>query len=198
MGQMTPALLGAISADRPLVFGAFEINLPGHDVRLLDGSGAVMIGGNKFTGRDPIAGTVVALQGISDGTGDEAPTITMTLQPPSHEAALQISSEEVQGSRVRISLGVLDRQTGLVVPDPLVLFDGAIDVPTIKWGMHKREVEYRVTSVFERFFELEEGIRLSDAWHQSIYPGELGLSFVTGVTETVPWGTDNIGAIVKK
>ena len=87
-------------------------------------------------------------------------------------------------------MGVVDMLTGLVVPDPMVLFDGEIDVPTLRWRQRGREVEYRVVSVFEKFFDQEEGIRLSDSHHQSLWPGELGLSYVTGVTEQVYWGAD--------
>ena len=34
----------------------------------------------------------------------------------------------------------------------------------------------------------EEGRRLSDAFHQLVWPGEMGLAFVTDVETTVPWG----------
>ena len=59
---MTPGLESALRADRPLIFGALEINLPGYDLRLLDGSGEVMIGGNKFVGRDATFGTIASVK----------------------------------------------------------------------------------------------------------------------------------------
>ncbi len=40
----------------------------------------------------------------------------------------------------------------------------------------------------ERLFQIEEGRRLSDAFHQKVWPGELGLGFVTDVETWVPWG----------
>lgn len=198
MGEMTPALAAAIAADRALLFGAIEINFPGYDLRLVDGSAELMMGGEKFVGRDPTFGTISSIDSLTDGAGDQAPRVSLSLLPPSDTAAASLASAPMQRSRVRFWLGVLDMPTGIVVPDPLLLFDGELDVATMKWGMRTREVEYRIVSVFERFFDLEEGIRLSDSWHQSVWPGELGLSFVTGVTENVPWGTDNLGAIVKK
>jgi len=199
--ELTPEMDAAIAADRALVFGAVEINFPGQDVQLLDGSAEVPMFSSVFRGKDPDFGTIGSVDPIKDGTGDQAPAVKLTLLPPDETATATLGSAAMQGSRVRMWLGVLDPVTGLPVPDPYVLFDGEIDVPTLKWTMRGREVEYRVGSVFEGFFELEEGIRLSDSWHQDVWEGELGLSFVTGVAEPVPWGTELSGvsgAVVKK
>lgn len=190
MGEMTPALQSALRSERPLIFGALEINLPGYDLRLLDGSGEIMIAGNKFVGRDPTFGTIASVKSISDGNSDQAPTMAIALLPPSNTARTTLASSAMQGSRVRIWMGVVDMASGQVVPDPMVLFDGEIDVPTMNWAMRRREVEYRVVSVFEKFFDLEEGIRLSDSHHQAVWPGEKGLEYVTGVTESVFWGQE--------
>ena len=190
MSDLTPAMDVAIGADRALLFVAVEINLPGYDLRLLDGAGEVPLFGHVFRGRDPLYGTLASGESIRDGLGDQAPAVKLTLLPPTSTAAATLASAAMQGSRVRIWLGVLNALTGLPVPDPTVLFDGEIDVPTMKWSMRGREVEYRVASVFERFFELEEGIRLSDSHHQAIWPGELGLGFVTGVADQVFWGME--------
>lgn len=194
MSELTTELEAAIAADRALIFGAVEINFPDDDLRLLDGSAEVPLFGETFRGRDPTFGTIAAIEPLKDGGGEQAPVVKLTLLPPSDAAAATLASASMQGSRVRMWMGVLDRATGLPVPDPYLAFDGEIDVPTIKWTMRGREVEYRIVSVFERFFELEEGIRLSDAWHQDVWPGELGLAFVTGVAEQVPWGMEAAGA----
>ena len=42
----------------------------------------------------------------------------------------------------------------------------------------------------ERFFDDDEGARLADGFHRSVWPGEEGLAFVTGVEKTVYWGMD--------
>jgi hypothetical protein len=198
MSDLTAGMETAIAADRALLFGALEINFPAYDLRLLDGSAEIVMDGNKFTGRDDTFGTIGAIKLPKDGVGDQAPTISLTLLPPTSTAAASLGSAAMQGSRVRIWLGVLDRTTGIPVPDPLLLFDGEIDVPTLKWSVRRREVEYRVVSVFDKFFDLEEGIRLSDSSHQTYFPGELGLAFVTGVAEPVFWGMDRPSAVVRK
>lgn len=195
MSELTPAMQAAIATDRAVVFGAIEINFPGADLRLLDGSAEVPMFGHVFRGRDPQFGTIGSVDTLKDGTGDQAPTTSITLLPPDDAAAAALASSSMQGSRVRLWLGVLNPATGLPVPDPYCVFDGEIDVPTMKWKMRGREVEYRIISVFERFFELEEGIRLSDSHHQDVWPGEFGLAFATGVAEQVYWGVGASGAV---
>ena len=45
-------------------------------------------------------------------------------------------------------------------------------------------------SVWERLFDDGEGVRLTNAYHQSAWPGELGFEFVTAVQRQLPWGAD--------
>lgn len=187
---MTPQLDAALADFAPTIFGAVEILLPGYALRLIQGSGRLSFGGNTFIGRDPTYGVIDSVDVIADGTGDEAPEVTLTLLPASDAAAATLASANMQGSQVSIWLGAINPATGIVIPDPLLVFLGALDVPTLKASEHRRELEYRIVSVFEHFFTDDEGARLSDTFHRSIWPGEFGLSFVTGVEEMVVWGAD--------
>ena len=85
-------------------------------------------------------------------------------------------------------LGALNQSTGLLIGQPEVLFLGEIDVPTLHDGPSGPSVEFTVVSVFERLFEVEDGARAQDGWHQSIWPGELGLSHMAGTRRTLYWG----------
>ena len=76
------------------------------------------------------------------------------------------------------------------MPDPDVLFVGEVDVPELAVGEGTRAVSLRCVSVFEKLFEVEEGARLNDAFHQSIWPGEKGFEYVTDVERHLPWGQD--------
>ena len=188
MTGLTPALDAALSADKPIIFGAVEINLPGYDIRLLDGSGIVAFGGHAYTGLDPTYGVLAAIDSLSDGVGDEAPGLNITLQPATDAAVADLASPEMQGSRVRLWLGAIDRPTGAAITSPFLLFDGQLDVPTLKVGLRTRDLEYECVSSFEQFFFNEEGTRLSDSFHESIWPGELGFTNMTGITRTIYWG----------
>jgi hypothetical protein len=71
-----------------------------------------------------------------------------------------------------------------------VLFMGEVDVPVLDVDKGIRTVTLECVSAWERFFEDDEGVRLTDNWHQSIWPGETGLAYVIEVTRQLPWGQD--------
>lgn len=188
MSELPPALAAALRGDRPLLFGSVEINLPGYDVLLLDGSGQLMVGNRLFVGRDPVYGVLDTIKGLADSMGDQAPAVTLGLIPSTAASLAALMDPAVQGSHVTISMGCIDIATGTAVSAPYVLFAGELDVPTVTWDTNDRRLEYKVTSIAERLFATEEGRRLSDAFHQKVWPGELGLAFVTDVETYVPWG----------
>ncbi|MDO9489036.1 MAG: hypothetical protein Q7J32_11725 [Sphingomonadaceae bacterium] len=195
MSSLTPQMDAALAAASPTWFGAVRIDLPGYTLRLLDGAGFAAFadgseGGGTYLGRDPVYGVLAAIDEISDGIGDEAPALGLTLHPASDAAAADLASPAMQGSPVSIFVGAIDRATGLVVPDPELLFVGELDVPTLRSGRGTRSLELELVSTFERFFADDEGARLSDGFHRSVWPGEDGLAFVTGVEKTVYWGMD--------
>lgn len=211
MPELSPALASALAGDRPLMVGTVEINLPGYDLCLLDGAAEVMIAGKKFVGRDPIYGALDTIQGLSDTTGDQAQTLTIGLIPAGDTALGLLLDPAAQGSLVTVGINVVDPATGLPVSDTYVLCRAELNVPTVTWGQNNRRLEYKCYTVSERLFATEEGNRLSDAFHQSVWPGETGLFAVTGVEVYVPWGqkldltavevrTNNpaIGVITKK
>ncbi len=190
MTELTTALDTALQADSPLVFGAVEILLPSASIRLLDGAGFLDIGGNRFTGRDATYGTIDSVEAFSDGFDNTAPTVRITLDVPTNTATATLADPSAQGSQVSIWVGAVDRVTGLVVPDPYLVFLGELDVPTILIGQNKRALQYDIVSVFERFFDQDEGARLNGPWQNSIWPGELGLQYVVNVQQQIPWGQD--------
>lgn len=198
MSALTPQMDIALAADRPMIFGAMEINLPGGvNLRLIDGGGEVPWGGNTFLGRDPVFGVLAAIDQPEDGVGDQAPSMNITLHPPATSAAATLSHPTMQGSRVRLWLGAIDRAAGGVVPDPYLVFDGELDQPILSVGLGTRVLEYECVSGFERLFQVDEGMRLSDSFHQSVWPGETGLDGITGIIKTIIWGPgDRPGAIV--
>lgn len=190
MSLLTPAMQSALAAKKVLAFGAVRIDLPSYTLCVLNGATRLTFDGVTFLGRDPTFGVLSAVSLIEDTMDDEAPSMSLTFQPPKSSAAAELSSPAFQGSRVRVWVGAIERATGTVVPDPLKLFDGELDQPTLTVGKQIREVEFECVSVFERFFENDEGFRLSDANHQRIWPGERGLEHMTGLTKQIYWGID--------
>lgn len=185
----TPAMNTALQETFANLFGALEINLPDRDIRLLDGSAAITFGGNTYTGSDDDYGTLHAIQSFDDGMGDTAPRLNMSLYPATTLAAEAMLDPAAQGSRIRVWLGAFIRETGAAVEDPILLFDGEIDQGALKLAKGRRILEYECAGGFERFFENQEGARLSPGFHKSVWPGETGLDNVTGVQQTIYWGS---------
>ncbi|MDB5458157.1 MAG: hypothetical protein JWP92_3742 [Caulobacter sp.] len=190
MSVLSPALATAFSGRSVLMFCAVEIDLPAGALRLLDAPGQVTFGGRTFLGRDPVYGTLGGVEPVTDGVETDAPEITITVLPPTMTAAASLASPTAQFSAVTIWVGALDKVTGEVIPDPYVLFVGEVDVPTLSGDGGSRSLQYSVTSVFELLFEVDEGARLNNAFHQSVWPGERGLEYVTEVQRSLPWGAE--------
>jgi hypothetical protein len=195
MSVLSPALDAELSKDRATIFGAVAIDFAAKSVRLLDGSAVISFGGQKFRGDDPDYGSLESIDDFTDGAGDQAPGFSFTLLPPSEEAALLMSQASDQGARVRLWFGARDDYTGLVIGEPLLLADAEQDVPTLNIGPGEHSVSYDCVSAMERFFDNDEGINLSPTWHKTVWPGELGMDYVTGVTEPVYWGLSHNSAV---
>lgn len=183
-----PVLQAALAADSPFLFGAIEIAFPGYTLRLLDGSGELVIGGETFVGIDPVFGVLDTISAHEEQIGEEAPELTISLLPPDDAAASELVSAQMQGSPVRIMMGAFDPSTNTIIGEPEQLFLGEIDVPTLDFAAGSRTVSYTCVSVFERLFEMRAGERAADGWHQSIWPGERGFEFVTGSSRSLYWG----------
>ena len=186
---LTADMETALAADAPLCFIAVQFQLPGYDLNLADGPSAnISFGGNSFVSPDPTYGTLGPIDQVGDGSQSQAPHLKIQILCPSNAAATTLAAAANQGCPVYIWMGCVNRSTGLVVDSPDLWFAGEIDVGALHVGLNASYVEMDVASVFERFFDVDEGIGLSDASHQSYWPGELGMQFVTSITSQLPWG----------
>lgn len=191
MSQFTAPMQAALAGTNATIFGAVEILLPGYTLRLLDGAGRVTFAGKTFEGLDPTFGTIDSIDVIADGTGDEAPSVSLTLIPSGDAAAGALASASMQGSQVSMWIGAVDPATGIVIPDPHLFFLGEMDVPVLDSSTGARRLELTIVSAFEKFFMDDEGARLSDTFHRFVWPGETGLASVTGVDQQIYWGIDS-------
>jgi hypothetical protein len=184
-----PTLVAALGQDGAWMFCAVKFELPGKTLRLLDGSGIVTIGAETYEGSDADFGVISAVDAIGEDGQDEAPEIRFTFFPADTAATVDLVNPAMQGSRVTIMVGVANPATMVAVGTPEVIFLGEVDVATLRLDQGMREIEFTVVSVFERLFAVDEGERATDAAHQAIYAGELGLDQMTGTTEKLYWGT---------
>ncbi|MCH4894012.1 hypothetical protein GO308_12890 [Sphingomonas sp. SFZ2018-12] len=173
---------------RILLVGLIQIDLPDHTIRIADGSISVPFNGGTFTGRDPVYGTIAEMEEIAEAIGDTMPAFDFSMYPPDLAAAVALAGPLSAGARVQVWLGELDHDTGAVIGTPELLFIGEIDVPALDFDQGEAVVRISVTSVWERLAEEDEGAALSDTFHQSIWPGELGFVHMTGTPINEIWG----------
>jgi hypothetical protein len=120
--------------------------------------------------------------------GDSVPAFDMTLLPPTRAAAVALAAPANQEAQVLVWLASIDRDTGQVISTPDLQFAGEIDDAHYMVDRGKHEVRLAISSVWARLQEPDEGARLSDGFHQSIFPGELGLANMTGTPLLRLWG----------
>lgn len=197
MSALNPYLQAALDADRATVTLLLEITLPNYALRLLVGSGFLPWGQKMFLGDDPNFGTIAAIDEVEDGEGDQAPSFGFSMFPPSTAAAAQLCSASYQNSPVSVWLAGVYPDTGLLVPDPYLIFSGFLDQQTLKVGKGTREVDFQCVSQFDLLLANDEGAYLSDAFHQSIWPGETAFANITGIEQSIYWGvaTPNPGSV---
>lgn len=190
--RLTPAMAAALRTGRYPIAPMVEVFLPGYTLRHLVGAGELLWNGGKFAGRDPRFGVLSAASNIKDGVADEAPDWMLTFAPPGETAVEELTRADIQGSLVNGYIGLVDRATGVLVPEPLQVFAGELDVARLRVGKSSRTVEWRCVSALEPFHDTETGARLSDAHHKMTWPGETGLANMTGIEKTSYWGVEKV------
>lgn len=186
---LTTDMEDALEADAITLVTLVKVELrSGETVNWIDGSGVVVFGGETYAGTDDVFGVLGGVESLTDGIAAEAPRWRFTFTPPDMAGVLAFCDPENQGSLVYVWEGVINKTTGLLVPDPDPVFDGFIDVPV--FSPKSRAVVADCASVWELLFDDDEGANLSDAFHQSVWAGELGFAYMTGVQRQLPWGID--------
>jgi hypothetical protein len=188
--HLDPTLQSGLQADHPLVFWALEILYPRFSLRLLDGPGMATINGNPFSGLDPDYGALGSLESYQDGVEATAPHLVLQVQPPSNTAMAALCDPAAQGSPVSLWFGALNRATGAPIGTPYLAWVGDLDTATWMTDRGVRAAKLDCESAWDRFFDVDEGLLLTNSCHQSFWPGELGLEYVTQVQTQIPWGTD--------
>jgi len=195
--RTTPSMDAALASDVLTPFLCMLVEFPGTDLALLEAEGEVTFNvsyrngttkATKFTGYSNTFGSLQSIDALSDGVGDQAPALSFALLPPGETASALLSQPNMQGSRIRIWLGAIDNASKFVIDAPYLMFEGEIDQPLLTIDNGRRELEFEAVSAFERLFSDEEGIRLSNANHKEVWPGETGLEDVTGVIKQIIWG----------
>lgn len=184
------SLEAALQGAAPLVCVLLKIELPEHTITLVDGVGEVEYDSETYTGEDAVYGVLDSVESITEQVGTEAPTVRFTFLPASLDALADITNPANQGSPIYIWFGAVDEATGLLIGEPELLFNGELDTAEVEAGPESTVIAFDAVSAWERLFEANEGHRLNHQFWQSVYPGALGLQYVTEIQRDLPWGYD--------
>lgn len=182
---MDTALLAGLTATSPLVVILTEVRLPDQTVYWTDG-GFVVWGGQTYTARHDVYGVVDSIEEIEDGSDNEATRCAITILPPDGTGMVQLANPTTQGSFVSVHLGAVDRETGLLIGEPDLLFQGELDFGRLGVGSNWSLVLECGTEE-ARCLEPNADQRLSDPYHKAIWPGERGFEHVTDTKRKIHW-----------
>lgn len=178
----------------PVVHSAtlVHIELPGdpdpYDLRLSSG-GQQTFGGYAYTGLDTTFGALGSVRGLSDGVGNEVSSASMVLHPKSDAAIEVLASPGTQDSPVVIRQATIDPDDGSLIGTEQ-LWAGAVNYAVLVADANQRSLRVELVTDEARALERNDERRLSHSFHQSVWPGELGLVHVTGVAEKDFWRVD--------
>jgi hypothetical protein len=188
MPALTTPMQTALAQPVLIPFVAVRLTLPTVTLALLTESAVLTFAGSTFVGEDPTYGTLINVEDFDDGGEDEAPSIRISLSPKDLSALTALAAASNQGSRVEVWEGLVDKDLGTAVVDPVFVFDGYYDQP--EWLPMSLELRIECGSIFDLFMDNEEGARLTDSFHQSICPGEKGFQYVFETEDReLPWGS---------
>jgi hypothetical protein len=95
--------------------------------------------------------------------------------------------QNYQGRAAKVWLVFLDVNED-IIPEPLVLFNGQMDVLSIVDGDEQGAIEVRCESREGLLKRTSESL-LTDEEQQRVFPGDLGLEFVRELQgKVLPWG----------
>ncbi|QBX38676.1 DUF2163 domain-containing protein [Brevundimonas sp. S30B] len=187
---LNASLDAALKGAAPLVCLLLKIELPDHTIRITDGAGQVVFGGETYSGEDAVYGTLDQVETVAEQIGTEAPKVRFGFLPASLAALASITNPANQGAPVSLWFAAVNPSTGLLIGDPELLFLGELDTADTETSEGSTLITFDVASAWERLFDASEGQRLNNTFIQSVWPGARGAEFVSQVQRDLPWGYD--------
>ena len=177
--------IAAWQEPNPQTFVALEIALPNATYRLSSGV-EVTFGGNTY-GRDDELGFLSYVGNISSGSKGTTELPEIGLEIPTQTGLGYIATAAAQGSAWTLYAGTVDEASGLVDGSPIVLSTGFLNRVTIDSRPGGSSVSIESYSQEQLTLLDDAQVRLSDAFHKQVWPGETGLSNVSRVARDIYW-----------
>ncbi len=185
--NMQAVVSDAIASDRlcPILLGS--VGTAGGTVRMWTGLGDLTWNGDVYTGGGDLV-SVGAIEEKHDSQVSAQGTVFSLsgVNPDDLSIAL---SEIRQGLPGKLWFAVLDGDSGVLVGEPVQIFSGLTDVPTIDDGGDTITISL---SIENRLIDLERARvrRYTPEDQKAVYPDDKGFDYVAGLQEAeVSWGT---------
>lgn len=178
-----PAFLTALGQPelRPRLF--FEGEFATGWVRLWSGLGAITWGGRDWAG----AGVLLGIGEMEETLDVVAAGTSVSLSGVPLDLVQGVIDEAQQGAVGRIYLGLMDEADALIC-DPVLVFGGRLDVPSITDGAESSTITISYES---RLVDLQtpRELRYTHESQQLLYPGDLGFEYVASIQDReIRWG----------
>ncbi|MFN3930846.1 MAG: hypothetical protein ACK4JY_03770 [Brevundimonas sp.] len=183
--------IAALQEPSPIKATLVRFDLPGSPLCLTDGGFSLFDAGEGqgvevYVDAHPVYGVLDSVPSVTDGAEAETPRLDIVILPATNEGAVALASPTIQGIRVQWWEAVVDWNTGGLLGQPLLKFDGELDRARLTVG-ENWSLALECGTQSERQLEPNEDWRLNDAFHRVCWPAEAGLSNVTNVTVKDEW-----------
>lgn len=133
-------------------------------------------------------GSLGAIDGILESANRSSTNgVTLQMNGVGNDLLANALGQNYQGRAAKIWVAFLDSDED-IVPDPLLLFGGQMDVMSLVDGDETGLIQVQCESREATLSRNSESL-LTDEEQQRIYPGDLGLEFVLALQgKTVSWG----------
>lgn len=185
---MDAALITALEAAAPTEVLFVTVSLPSDVTIRWTNGGFAEWDGETYQAEDATYGLLSSVEEITDGVTGEATVCALTIDCDATALALLVAPT-VQGSLVTVHLGAVNRSTGALIGEPELLFRGELDQPRLSVG--EGTLVYDCITEEARMLEPNEEQRLTDSFHKSVWPGDLGYANVVETEAEVYWRQDD-------
>lgn len=160
-------------------------------IAIYDAGAGISAGPEVYYGEHPEYGLLSSVSGVTNGSGDQTTRPNLGLLPKNDVAVSVLGSPLIQGSKVKIWSGAIDRATGLLVSAPKLEFSGLVDQPAVSAGKSLTMTMQLITDgALQK--EANADYRQNHAAHIRAWPSENGYANVSNVinaTRTMEWRT---------
>lgn len=181
---VTVALQSAVDAAGVYPLVLVDMAYDSGNLRLWSGYGNIVWDGDTWYGSQDLG----SIGNVENSAKLSATGLNLALSGVDQAMISQVLSETVRGRSAKIYFGAINSSDFSIVSDPLLLFSGFMDVPTIE---ETGETCRIIISCENELIDMERasGLTYTDGCQKNLYPGDKGLEFVAPLAnKPIIWG----------